>query len=196
VGGLSRLDGRGLGSRWRISPAFTLIELILVMAILTIAVSLTAPALSNFFHGRSLDSEARRLLALTHQAQSRAVSESIPMNLWIDASQGAYGLEAESSYESTDSKAVDVKLDTDMKIELVNNGLQTAAIARPATSPSLSLAGNGNHSNLPGIRFLPDGSIADTSPQAVRLTGRDGVSLWLAQARNRLNYEIRNQLNQ
>src|SRR6185295_17984721 len=54
---------------------FTLIELILVMAILTIAVSITAPALSNFFHGRTLDSEARRMLALTRQGQSRAVSE-------------------------------------------------------------------------------------------------------------------------
>src|SRR5207253_10956500 len=42
---------------------FTLIELILVMTILTIAVSLTAPALANFFRGRTLDSEARRLLA-------------------------------------------------------------------------------------------------------------------------------------
>lgn len=166
------------------------------MAILTIAVSLTAPVLSNFFHGRSLDSEARRLLALTHQAQSRAVSESIPMNLWIDATQGAYGLEAESSYESTDAKAVDVKLDSDMKIELVNSGLQTASMTMPATRLSQSLPGNGNHANLPSIRFLPDGSIAETSPQAVRLTSRDGVSLWVAQARNRLNYEIRNQFNQ
>src|SRR5689334_15919462 len=51
------------------APGFTLIELILVMAILTVAVSITAPALSNFFHGRTLDSEARRMLALTRQGQ-------------------------------------------------------------------------------------------------------------------------------
>ena len=41
---------------------FTLIELILVMALLTVVISLTAPRLSRFFHGRTLDSEARRLL--------------------------------------------------------------------------------------------------------------------------------------
>src|SRR6184192_239420 len=69
--------------------AFTLIELILVMTILTIAISVTAPALANFFRGRSLDSEARRLLALTRQGQSRAVSEGLPMELWIDASHSA-----------------------------------------------------------------------------------------------------------
>src|SRR3954463_14446446 len=77
--------------------AFTLIELILVMAILTIAVSITAPALANFFHGRVLDSEARRVLALTRQGQSRAISEGLPMDLWVDAAQAQYGLEADSS---------------------------------------------------------------------------------------------------
>ena len=86
--------------------AFTLIELILVMAILTLAVSITAPALSNFFRGRTLDSEARRLLALSREGQSRAVSEGVPMELWFDTKQGIYGLEAEPSFEPQDAKAV------------------------------------------------------------------------------------------
>ena len=59
------------------------------MAILTITVSIAAPALSNFFRGRSLESEARRLLALTRQGQSRAVSEGVPMDLWVDMAKGA-----------------------------------------------------------------------------------------------------------
>ena len=46
--------------------AFTLIELILVMALLTIAASLVAPKMASFFRGRAHDQEARRLLALTH----------------------------------------------------------------------------------------------------------------------------------
>src|SRR6266581_9368788 len=86
---------------------FTLIELILVMTILTIAISITAPALSNFFRGRSLDSEARRLLSLTRLGQSRAVSEGLPVQLWIDAARDECGLEADSSYEATDAHAVD-----------------------------------------------------------------------------------------
>ena len=55
------------------ASAFTLIELILVMAILTMAVSVTAPTLANFFRGRTLDAEARRLLAMTRGGQNRAV---------------------------------------------------------------------------------------------------------------------------
>ena len=64
--------------------AFTLIELILVLALLVIITSLAAPAMANFIRGRALDSEARRLLALMHAGQSRAVSEGMPMMLWVD----------------------------------------------------------------------------------------------------------------
>src|SRR5947209_4409016 len=88
------------------------------MTVLTIAVSVTAPALANFFRGRSLDSEARRLLGLTRQGQSRAVSEGVPMELWLDAAQGTFGLEAEPSYEPSDPKAVTLTLDKDMQIEV------------------------------------------------------------------------------
>src|SRR5258705_4535465 len=97
--------------------AFTLIELILVMTILTIAVSITAPALANFFRGRTLDSEARRLLSLTRQGQSRAVSEGVPMELWLDTAHNSYGLEAEPSYEAKDTKAVDISLDSDLQLQ-------------------------------------------------------------------------------
>src|SRR5262249_39482626 len=106
------------GARRKRAEGFTLIELILVMTILTIAVSVTAPALANFFRGRSLDSEARRLLALTHQGQSRAVSEGLPMELWVDTKQSKVGLAAEPSFESQDPKAVDFDIDPGMKIEL------------------------------------------------------------------------------
>src|SRR6266581_1792098 len=99
---------------------FTLIELILVMTVLTIAVSITAPALANFFHGRTLDSEARRLLALTRQGQSRAISEGIPMELWLDTARGAYGLEAEPSYESTDPRAIEFALDKDIHVDVAS----------------------------------------------------------------------------
>src|SRR3954471_1568969 len=99
---------------------FTLMELILVMTVLAVAVSITAPALANFFRGRTLDSEARRLLSLTRQGQSRAVSEGLPMELWFDVQQGVYGLEAEPSYEPNDSKAVTFTLEREMQMEVAS----------------------------------------------------------------------------
>jgi len=65
--GRARAGGRIHGQ------AFTLIELILLMALISIVISLVAPRLAAFFHGRSLDSEARQLLALSRHGQSRAV---------------------------------------------------------------------------------------------------------------------------
>ena len=159
------------------------------MTILTIAVSITAPALANFFHGRTLDSEARRLLALTRQGQSRAVSEGIPMELWVDAAQGKFGLEAEPSYEEKDPKGLEFTIDSDMRLEAVNGSTPVTA-SGGGVKPLAS-----NHPNVPKIRFLPDGSISEISPQILRLTGRDGASIWLAQSRSRLSYEIRATIN-
>src|ERR1035441_5709884 len=173
---------------------FTLIELILVMALLTIVISLTAPKLSRFFHGRTLDSEARRLLALTRSGQSRAVSEGVPMDLWVDAELGKFGLEAEPSYETSDSKAVDFTLDGGLQLAVVAKTVVAPAItmnraqqASTASVPRVNLV----HAGLPTIRFLPDGSIADTSPQMLHLTSGDSGSLWLALDRKSTNYEIR-----
>src|SRR5262249_19567201 len=74
------------------SQAFTLIELILVMALLAIVLGISAPSLSRFFRGRSLESEAQRFLALTRHAQSRAVSEGVPMVVWLWPKQRSYGM--------------------------------------------------------------------------------------------------------
>jgi hypothetical protein len=64
-----------------------------------------------------------------------------------------------------------------------------------ASSSSAANSTASNHPNVPKIRFLPDGSIAEGGPQAVHLIGRDGASLWLTLSRNRLNYEIHTRNN-
>lgn len=170
--------GRQASVEIRAQAAFTLIELILVMSILTVVISVSAPSLAAFFHGRSLDSEARRLLALTHAGQSRAVSEGVPMVLWLDAPGGAYGLEEDQSYDNYDPKAARFTLDKELRIEVSNPVVQGT-----------------NRLRLPALRFLPDGSIDESSPETVRVLDTKGVALWLAQSRNRLCYEIRNKTN-
>jgi prepilin-type N-terminal cleavage/methylation domain-containing protein len=182
---LPRLNALSWSSERR--SAFTLMELILVMTVLTIAVSITAPALANFFRGRSLDSEARRVLSLIRQGQTRAVSEGLPMELWLDAQQGAYGLEAEPSYEAVDSKAINFTLEHEMQLEVEQSNI--ASLTSNVRAESISMR-RSNRPNLPSIRFLPDGTLAETSPQALGLRGLDGQTIWVRLSRNRLNYEI------
>src|SRR5580704_13263595 len=88
-------------NKGRVCAGFTLVEMILVMAIMVILLSVIMPSMKGFFRGRNLDNEARRFLSLTRYGQSRAVSEGIPVELWINPRQGSYGLQALSGYSET-----------------------------------------------------------------------------------------------
>jgi type II secretion system protein H len=144
-----------------------------VLTLLAIAAALIAPALSHFMRGRALDAEARRLLSLTRAAQSRAVSEGLPVLLWLDAAQAAYGTEEEMKPGAADPKALQFTLDDSVRMTVPN--------AAPAVTQKR---------HLPAIRFLPDGGVDEASPAAVRLNDASGVTLILAQTRNRMGYEI------
>jgi len=163
--------------------AFTLIELILVMALLVIVIAVASPSLSRFMRGRTLDSEARRFVSLTRYGQSRAVSEGVPVVLWINTRQGSYGLRQEAGYTGQDAKAVDFLLGKDLRLEVAGLPAQLGPLAQSrATRPT--------DPNSPMLRFPPDGFIDETSPQSVVIRDQSGDSIWITQSRNRLNYEI------
>jgi prepilin-type N-terminal cleavage/methylation domain-containing protein len=141
--------------------AFTLIELILVLALLAMVTSLAAPSLSRFFRARALD------------------SDGFPMLMWVDSQRRVYGLQEEgttqnSNTQDADPKAEEFAFGDDVQVEAVN--------ASPISV---------NGQNVPAIRFLPDGEADENSPTTLRLTGRNGDTLWLIQTTNRLSYEIR-----
>ena len=166
----------------RLTPhvsAFTLIELILVLALLVIITSLAAPAMANFIRGRALDCESRRLVALMHAGQSRAVSEGLPMVLWVDQKQNAYGLQAETTGQTGDPKAETLPVDSTLQIAVLNVGLSAQA----------------TFNNLPAIRFLADGTVDESSPQTLQLTDSAGISRWLVETRSHMGYEIRDSKN-
>jgi type II secretion system protein H len=158
----------------KFSGAFTLIELIFVLALLVIITSIAVPAMSKFVRGRALDSEARRMLALMHAGQSRAVSEGVPMMLWIDEKGGAYGLEAETSGANGDAKAENLTVDSTLQLSVQSSG----------TGAQTTF----NH--LPAIRFLPDGTVDEDSPQKLQLADADGFTRWLLLNKTRTGYEI------
>jgi type II secretion system protein H len=169
----------GNKNKQRCTRGFTLVELILVMVLLVIVTSLIAPAMANFIRGRALDAEARRLYAILHAGQSRAVSEGMPIVVWVDEKGNYYGMEEETPGKSGDLKKEVLPVDSTLKIEVVSltGGVQTS------------------FNNYPDIRFLPDGTIDESSPQALHLTHADGGDIWLVEARNRMGYEVSNTQN-
>lgn len=176
------------------SRAFTLVELIAVMALLVTVIAVASPSLAGFFRGRAVDAEARRLMSLTRLGQSRAAAEGVPMILWVDLSQRIYGLEADSSFVDEDARAVEYALDGNVMLEI--GATDDTAGAITANTLFGSGTSNSRHASLPNIRFEPDGSISGSSPENFRLMDRDGGSLWVGQTENRLSYEVRNQATQ
>ncbi len=99
--------------------AFTLIELILILALLVIITSLAAPAMANFIRGRAWIPRRAGCSRLMHAAQSRAVSEGMPMVLWVDQKNGAYGISEEMAGKPGSKNS-------DPKAENLNGGFDTA----------------------------------------------------------------------
>jgi len=179
--------------RWKFSPstrygaaaAFTLIELILVMVLLATVIAISAPSLSRFFKSRNLDSEARRFMALTRHAQSRAVSEGVPMVLWLETQQRTYGLNADKTFIEDDPKAEQFAVDETLEVEVrLSSDAMAASQASQFKNEKLAASG------LYTLRFNPDGFISASSPEAVVFRQGEDGELWVAQSRNHLNYEI------
>ena len=165
------------------------------MTLLVVVIALVAPSLGNFFRGRNLDSESTRFLALARYARSRAVSEGVPMLLWLDPVRRAYGLTEEHGFSARDEKAVTFQLDEDVELQLGPRERVTGAQA-PVLPGSLGLG-----AGAVSIRFQPDGIVAESSPQSfyLRERGRAGgpardprarSSVWITQSQNRASYEV------
>ncbi len=153
---------------------FTLIELILVLALLVIITSITLPRMSGFIRGRALDSESRQFLALIHDGQSRAVSEGMPMVLWVNSQAGQYGLAEENPGKTGDAKAEFLTLDSAIQV-----AVSMAGLAAPV-----------RYQGQPAIRFLPDGTVGEGSPQKIQLSDQDGFGRLLVELPNQTGYEL------
>jgi type II secretion system protein H len=73
-------------------PAFTLMELVLVLLILTIAMAIAAPSLRNFWKGNRVKDAGEQLAYITRLARTQAISDGAVYRLGIDANGTGYAL--------------------------------------------------------------------------------------------------------
>jgi prepilin-type N-terminal cleavage/methylation domain-containing protein len=150
--------------------AFTLVELILVMALLVVLLAVTMPMLSNFFTGRRANEEARRLLALTRFARQEAITRGMPLDLWLDPVKGTYGLRArfdnggeapeEREYQLAEGLTLTVPTEKGEKVDDI------------------------------AIGFEPDGSINGESPETLTIRDPSEATIELARATVGVGYAI------
>lgn len=156
------------------NAGFTLIELIVVMALLATVLALVSPSLARFFRGRDIEEEAKRFLALTRFARNEAISQSIPMTLWMNTDTRQYGLRPAPGYTNPEFKPLEYDLAKNLQFYFEN----------PVK----------NENKETTITFLPDGSVGEPSQGAVEIRSeRDpDEQILIARSRNGLEYRVWN----
>ena len=141
---------------------FSLLELILVLALLVAAMALVAPQLRGFFAGRRLDGEARRLWALTRYAREQAMAQAVPVELWLDTAARQYGVQALPGYGVALATLTYDLMDGAEVTTTADTTLALAEGRAAAADPS-----------RPRLLWWPDGALAAGSPREVVLQGGD-----------------------
>lgn len=152
------------------AAAFTLVELVLIMAVMVIMLALAAPMLSNSLRGRTLSSEATRFVALTEFARSEAISQGVPTVVWLDPRGGRYGAEPKPGFDSLSGPPREFNVEKDVRIEAIR-----AAIVNGRTQAA---------------SFSPDGALSVDSAESVRFTDRFGSTASVVRNQGGWGYDV------
>ena len=133
-----------------------------------------------------LNFEARRMLSLTHYAQSRAISEGVPVILWVNPAESTYGLTIQSTFGDLegDMRAVRYAVDSGLTLE-TPQGASAAISERDDEKLGITTEG------LSVIRFTPDGFLDESSVTKITIRQGAEAALEVVPTFNRLGYEIR-----
>lgn len=126
----------------RTRHGFTLVELVVVMALVCVAASLAAPMLSRSLRDRNINEEAERFIMLTEYGRGEAVSQGVPMVVWVDQSGQRCGVEPKEGFEGDDSRRREFELNPDVFIKadklVMSGGVGHAAEFEPYGAPTTS----------------------------------------------------------
>jgi general secretion pathway protein H len=141
-----------LPARERGPRAFTLLELVLVMVIISTVLAMAAPSLRGWSKGAKLRDAADQVLSLTRLARTQAISTATVYQLNVDSQAGTYFLtQQQARLQSSHGQTFTMPQDT--RIELTVSGNNAA---RNSTS---------------AVEFYPDGR---TQPAIIKLTDDAG----------------------
>jgi type II secretion system protein H len=140
-----RADRVGCAAR----NAFTLVELILVMALLALVMGFAAPSLSRSVRARRLAQEAVRFVALTEFARNEAVSRGIPMTVWIDTAAGRFGFAPKTGFTAPGMRSREFAVEEPAQIEIAAGDAEAVVTA---------------------VEFSPDGTPDPGAMERVRFT--------------------------
>ena len=154
----------------RFPPGFTLVELVVVMALLAIVAAVSMPSMGRSIRSRNLSGEAARFVAATEYGRDEAVSQGVPMIVWIDSAAQRFGVEPNAGYEGVEARNREFAMNPDVHFEFEGG---VAAGER-----------------VTAVEFAPDGALATTSLETVRLADRFESTVTVARTKDGWSYEV------
>ena len=171
-----------------------MIELVLVMALLATLAAIAVPSLARSMRGHNLDGQADRLLAITEYSRDEAVSQGVPMVMWIDVDGGRFGMDTKPGYGSgsENARAREYLLADDAHFDPVGQGMVSSVppAGAAAQGQTSGAATGGTHGGVIVAEFAPDGTLDPGSLPSVRIVDRAGESLTVSQTSDAYGYEI------
>ena len=157
--------------------AFTLVELVLVMALLVTLLALAVPSLSRSLRQRNLEQEASRLLALTEYGRDEASSQGVPVDVWLRVEDGHFGAEVKKGFDANTVHAKEFVLTgADLRFDPPEG-----AVASPVQNHGFNVA-----------EFAPDGTLDPASVATLRITDAGHHSaISLTQTADGYGYQIK-----
>lgn len=105
------MQGVNGGARPRLnSRGFTLIELIVVMALIALTVSFAVPQIADFLYADQLKATVRKLVGLIHQSSRLAQREQTAYLLTYSETERLFVVESERKAEKTQGRTEPTKL--------------------------------------------------------------------------------------
>lgn len=168
--------------------AFTLLELVLVLALLALIMALAAPSLRGWARGTRFKNAADGIASTARWARSQAIVDGVVYRLEVDSTAGKYSVSKQSgqSYELvTPPGGQSREMGDDVKIELLSpdgSRYQTSYV-QPSTDGT-TLA---DTADVQAVYFLPTGR---TDPAMIRLQDNDGKSIVIVCSTAADNFQV------
>lgn len=140
------------------------------MALMVVIAAMAAPSLTRTMRHRNLSEEARRFYAATEYARDEAVSQGVPMTVWVAPDGRSFGVRATTGFEGAEDRERDFETNADVQFD--------------------ALTGAQKNGMIEVIQFTPEGLLANSSVDSVSLSDRFNSTIVIEQTDDGWGYEI------
>jgi type II secretory pathway pseudopilin PulG len=150
-----------------------LLELIVVMVILAIMLALVAPSLSSSLRAHHLEEAGVQLLAVTEYGRDQAISQGVPVDVWVNPANGQYGAYPKPGFPGDPGRSKQYTLEPDLHFDATG-----------------SIGGQ----VLIAAEFEPDGTLDPSATPKLRIVDRWNGSVSVTETADGYGYEVQKEV--